>query len=182
MAVDYPFADHHESTLALLAGNLALSYRDVPLTVAGMGWANRESARPNWGLLAAAEFPFHSAYAFGGEAERLAAVYARLLERLDVRAFALGSKLAVETTLAAEPILACDRCGYRAPAALAVARVPEWPQNPEPGVTEAVYGPGLIQVAALCEFLGIPVHQTTKTMLFEARGRIVAASWPAFTG
>jgi len=42
-------------------------------------------------------------------------------------------------------------------------------------VTEAVYGPGLIQVEPLSKFLGIPVHQTTKTMLFEAGGRVVAA-------
>ena len=30
-ASDYPFADHHESTLAMLGGSLALSYRDLPV-------------------------------------------------------------------------------------------------------------------------------------------------------
>ena len=83
--------------------------------------------------------------------------------------------MAIETALAARPILACDRCGYRAPAEIAVSHVPDWPQDSAPGVTEAVYGPGLIQVELLAQFLGIPVHQTTKTMLFEAHGRTVAA-------
>jgi len=182
VAIDYPFAGHHESTLAMIAANLTLSYRDLPLTVAAPRWATRDNPRANWGLLAAQEFPFHSSWIFGGPVEAIAAAYRRVLERLDVDAFSMESaadpastEFAVESALAARPILACDHCGYRAPAELAASRVPAWPQNPEPGVTEAVYGPGLIQVEPLAQFLGIPVHQTTKTMLFEARGRIVAA-------
>jgi len=181
-ASDYPFADHHESTLAMLGGSLALSYRDLPLLVAGARWASREGAHPNWGLLAAPEFPFHSAYVFGGPADSIGAPYRGALERMGVQAFAMASaadaastEVAIETALAARPILACDRCGYRAPAEIAVSRVPDWPQNPEPGITEAVFGPGLIQVEPLAQFLGIPVHQTTKTMLFEAHGRTLAA-------
>ena len=181
-ASDYPFADHHESTLAMLGGSLALSYRDLPLLVAGARWASREGAHPNWGLLAAPEFPFHSAYVFGGPVNSIGAPYRRAMERIGVQAFAMASaadaastELAIETALAARPILACDRCGYRAPAEIAVSHVPDWPQDSAPGVTEAVYGPGLIQVEPLAQFLGIPVHQTTKTMLFEAHGRTVAA-------
>lgn len=180
--IDYPFAAAHESTLAMLGGSLTLSYRDLPVVVAGLRWANRENARPNWGLLASPNFPFHSAYAFGGALEPVAAAYRRVLERMDVGAFSMESgshsgstEFAIETALASRPILACEHCGYRAPAELAVSRVPEWPQNPEPGAAEAVYGPGLIQVEPLAKFLGIPVHQTTKTILFETGGRVVAA-------
>lgn len=105
-----------------------------------------------------------------------------MLERVGIAAFALVSggdppttEWAIETELAARPVMVCESCGYRAPAETAVSRTPEWPQDPQPGVTEAVYGPGLIQVEPLSKFLGIPVHQTTKTMLFEVGGRVVAA-------
>jgi prolyl-tRNA synthetase len=39
---------------------------------------------------------------------------------------------------------------------------------------EAVYGPGLIGVGPLAEFIGIPVWKTTKTLLFQADDRVVA--------
>jgi prolyl-tRNA synthetase len=39
---------------------------------------------------------------------------------------------------------------------------------------EAVYGPGLIGVEPLAEFLGIPVWKTTKTLLYQADSKIVA--------
>ena len=186
---EYPFAEHHEAALAMLSGNLALSYRDLPLLVAGERWVHREEARPNWGLLAAPGFLFHSAYAFGageaevsGRLERIGDTYQRVLERVGIEAFRLSSggdrpttEWAIETELAARPVLVCEGCGYRAAAETAVSRAPEWPQDTEPGVTEAVYGPGLVQVEPLSKFLGIPVHQTTKTMLFEAGGRVVAA-------
>jgi prolyl-tRNA synthetase len=189
VGVDVPFGDHHEAALAMLAGNLGVSYRDLPLVLAGERWVYREEARPNWGLLAAPGFLFHSAYAFGtseaaiaGHLQRIGDAYRRVLERVGIAAFALpsgggqpGTEWALETELAARPVLACERCGYRAPADTAVSRTPLWPQDSEPGVTEAVYGPGLIQVEPLSKFLGIPVHQTTKTMLFEAGGRVVAA-------
>ena len=186
---DYPFADHHEASLAALAGSLGLSYRDLPLQLAGQRWAVRAAAHPNWGLLSAPEFLFHSAYGFAStdteiaaHLEIAAAAYQRTFERAGLSAVLLPSAadpattdIAVETDLPAAPILACGHCGYRASADIAASRLPEWPQQAEPGVVEAVYGPGLIQVEPLAKFLGIPVHQTTKTLLFDADGRTVAA-------
>jgi len=186
---DYPFAEHHEAALATLAGSLGLSYRDLPLLLAGQRWADRDEAHPNWGLLSAPEFPFHSAYAFGAtdaevaaQLESVANAYRHTFERAALTTFALASTrdpattaLAIETDLAALPILACERCGYRAPSEIAVSRVPQWPQQTEPGGVEAIYGPGLIQVEPLAKFLGIPTHQTTKTLLFDADGQTVAA-------
>jgi prolyl-tRNA synthetase len=187
--IAYPFSDHHEAALAMLSGNLGVSYRDLPLLVTGKRWVYREEARPNWGLLAAPAFLLHAAYAFGptdadvaNHLDQIGDTYCRVLDRVGITAFALASgdhppttEWAVDTDLAARPLLVCDTCGYRSPGEAAVSRTPEWPQDSEAGVTEAVYGPGLIQVEPLSKFLGIPVHQTTKTMLFEAGGRVVAA-------
>ena len=186
---DYAFADQHEASLAGLAGGLALSYRDLPLVVSGMRWATREEAHPNWGLLAAPEFLFHSAYGFGAGDQAtieclppIGNAYMRALAQMEVMTCALQSptdartmEIAIETGLAARPTLVCNHCGYPQTAELAESRVPEWPQQADPGVTEAVYGPGLIGVEALSQFLGIPVHQTSKTMLFDVRGQVVAA-------
>ena len=185
---DYPFADAHEAALAALAGGLGLSPRDLPLLLAGERWANRADAHPNWGLLAGPELRFHSAYAFcatnedaAERLERVRQAYLRALEKAGVATFTLESEpataeLAMETGVAARPLLACNGCGYRGEVETAVSRAPEWAQDGEPGAVEAVYGPGLIQVEPLSAFLGIPVHQTTKTLLFEAEGRMVAAS------
>ena len=186
---DYAFAEHHGAALAPLAGSLALSYRDLPLLAAGTRWANREEAHPNWGLLAAPEFLFHSVYGFGaGDLATLECLsnignsYMRALQRMQVKVWTMRSlshastmEIAIETQLAARPTLVCSHCGYAEAAELAESRVPEWPQQPNPGVAAAVYGPGLIQVGPLSQFLGIPVHQTTKTMLFEVQGQVIAA-------
>jgi prolyl-tRNA synthetase len=173
--LDFPYADQHESALAALAGN-------PPAAAAGIRWAERDGARPNWGLLAGPEFLFHSAYVFSAsEADaraalaRLSGAYHRVLEHARVPAFRLGDEFAIETPLAARPILTCRACGYAAGAETAVSRVPEWPQEGDLRPAEDVYGPGLIQTAPLAEVLGIPVHQTTKALLFEAAGRVVAA-------
>jgi prolyl-tRNA synthetase len=186
---EYPFTDSHEVALSMLGGNLGLSYRDLPLLLAGRQWVNREDARPNWGLLAGPEFLFHSIYALCQTADEAAnhlqnvsEACRRFLESAGVAAFPLSStgepgdiEYAIATDLSARPLLVCDRCGYRADAATAVSRAPEWPQEAEPGEVRAVFGPALIQVEPLAQFLGIPVHQTTKTLLFEAGGRVVAA-------
>ena len=179
---DYPFAEQHETALAMLAGGLSLSYRELPLVVAGRQWGSREEARANQGLLRAAEFLFHSAYAFGAPAPRLGDAFEKALERAGVAALPLASagttEYVIRTELPGRELLECEACGYRADVETAESRAPEWPQTEQPGVKEAIYGPGFIQVEPLAKFLGIPVHQTTKTLLFATGGRLVAACVP----
>ena len=56
-ALEYPWADQHESALGLLEGNLNLSYRDLPVALAAERWTGRDDARPNWGFLLAPGVP-----------------------------------------------------------------------------------------------------------------------------
>jgi prolyl-tRNA synthetase len=188
---DYPFAEQHEAALAMLAGGLSMSYRELPLLLAAARWGNREQSRAQWGLLSAPEFLLHSSYVFAareevaGQVDRIVTAYGRALHKAGVETFPLASapgsgtmEFASSTDLPARELLVCARCGYRAHTELAESAPPEWPRQAEPGVPEAVYGPGLIQVEPLAQFLGIPVHQTTKTMLFLAGGRVIAACVP----
>jgi prolyl-tRNA synthetase len=48
------------------------------------------------------------------------------------------------------------------------------PADEAPGELTAVYGPGLIGVQPLAEFLNIPVWKTTKTLLYQADDRLAA--------
>ncbi len=179
----YPFADVHESVLGMLAGGLTMSYRDLPLLLTTERWGTRDQARPNWGLLSAPEFLVHGSYLFSRDErpallDQIQDAYRRALRRLGVDASVLESawpELVVTTALGGREALVCNACGYLAPLDEAVSRVPEWMQNPEPGVVESVYGPGLINVEPLADFLGIPVHQTTKTLVFQADDRLIAA-------
>jgi len=167
----YPFADQHEAALAMIAGNLSMSYRDLPLALSTEHWGSRTEAHPNWGLLSGPEFLVHATYAFGATPVN----YGSTIARAGVVASPLDNELILETELAARPLLVCADCGYRQAAERAVSRTPRWPQDEEPHPRQSVYGPGLIGVDALARFVGIPVHQTTKTLLFETGGRVIAA-------
>ncbi len=70
--------------------------------------------------------------------------------------------------------LACDACSYAADPSVADSRLERLPQETAMRPMEAVHGPGLVGVGPLAEFLGIPVGQTTKTLLFQADGQVVA--------
>ena len=189
---DYPLAEHHEAALAMLSGSLNVSYRDLPVLLGGDRWATRDQPHPNWGLLGGQEFLLYAAYAFAAESgeaarqiELVRAAFLRVLQRVNVASFGMASaadsesvEFAIATDLNAQPILECRSCGYHAPAELAVSRSPEWPQDAERAVPESVVGPGLIQPEPLADFLRIPVHQITKTLLFDVGGRVVAACVP----
>jgi prolyl-tRNA synthetase len=73
-----------------------------------------------------------------------------------------------------ESILVCDACGYVATRSAGRSRLEVFPQDRALKPMEAVYGPGLIGVGPLAEFLGIPIWKTTKTLLFQADDRVVA--------
>jgi prolyl-tRNA synthetase len=70
--------------------------------------------------------------------------------------------------------IACEACGYAALRASAESRLEAFPQDPEMRPMQAVHGPGLVGVAPLAQFLGIPVWKTTKTLLFQADRHVVA--------
>ncbi len=65
-----------------------------------------------------------------------------------------------------DTIVCCDTCEYAASQEMGESRPEVYPQDKEEKPMEAVFGPGLIDVEPLAEFLNIPVWKTTKTLLF----------------
>ncbi|NIS17473.1 MAG: proline--tRNA ligase, partial [candidate division Zixibacteria bacterium] len=63
-----------------------------------------------------------------------------------------------------DTIVYCDSCEYAANQEVAEARLEVFPQDSEEKTREAIYGPGLIGVEPLAEFLNLPVWKTTKTL------------------
>jgi prolyl-tRNA synthetase len=73
-----------------------------------------------------------------------------------------------------DAVWVCGACGYAATRNAGHSRLEAYPQDTKIKPMEAVYGPGLIGVGPLAEFIGIPVWKTTKTLLFQADDRLVA--------
>lgn len=70
-------------------------------------------------------------------------------------------------------IALCDKCGYAAAWELAESRFSVFDQDSEMKPMTPVLGEGLINVNELAPFLGIPVTQTTKAILFRIDDRVV---------
>lgn len=188
----YFLAAHHDDDLCLLAGALALSYRELPLMLGFHRWRYDEEGRGAAGFIAARRFPMLAAYSFDAEEEGARASSTLLHEacaaafgRMGIEAVALSAPARAPGALVSEEFaavseagdeeaLACDACAYRAARerAQSVLAAPNPVEEPRP--LEAVYGPGIVDTARLASFVGIPWEKTTKTLLFEADDQAVA--------
>jgi len=189
---EYFLAQHHEETLTALAGTLKMSYRDLPVIVGQAQWRHRDEFRSSVGLLCARQFLMQSAYSFDLDERGLEQslglmtdAYHAIFDRmtLDVVVLktnsrntkkSLSEEFMVMSDAGEETKFVCDTCEYKANLESAESVFPEFAQDDEPKPIEAVLGEGIIGVAELARFLRIPVHQTTKTLLFQADDRVVA--------
>ncbi|MBF0528479.1 MAG: proline--tRNA ligase [Deltaproteobacteria bacterium] len=85
-----------------------------------------------------------------------------------------GLDLVAITADGEDRLLLCEACGYTATIEKAESKLPVYPHDQGMKTLKAVYGPGLIGVDALAEFLKIPVWVTTKTLIFQADEKVVA--------
>jgi prolyl-tRNA synthetase len=181
MRQQYFLAASHEETLAALAGSLAVSHRELPLLVAGEQWKYRDENTAA-SLTSARWFSMHGAYAFDAGEEGaarsrdlFAAACRAAFERMGLNAIAMGNDFAVFSEAGDEPALACGSCGYAALEADAESLFAPFPQDEEPLPQEAIFGPNLISTAELAAFARIDPRKTTKTLLFQAGRRVIAA-------
>jgi prolyl-tRNA synthetase len=181
MRQQYFLAVSHEETLAALAGSLALSHRELPLLVAGEQWKYRDENTAA-SLTCARWFSMYGAYAFDADEESAASsrgLFAgacrAAFERMGMDAVAMGDDIAVYSDSGDEPALACDSCGYAALEADAESLFAPFSQDEAPLPQQAIFGPNLIGTAELAAFAGIDPRKTTKTLLFQAGRRVIAA-------
>jgi prolyl-tRNA synthetase len=178
---DFCLGPTHEELVTSLVRHEVRSYRELPLSVYQIQVKFRDEVRPRFGLLRGREFIMKDAYSFHATQESLqetydamSRAYARICERLGLEfrqveadSGQIGGKVTTEFMALAESgeagLVYCD-CGYAADVEAASTVVPRHPSITEPQPLERVHTPGIRTIAELSGFLGIPEHDTVKTM------------------
>ena len=190
--VDYVLAPTHEETVTDLARKFITTYKDLPAIVNQNQWKYRDEMRATGGLLRTREFLMQDAYSFDKDEDGLAVsfdkiseAYQAIFDRLGVDVAlvkadsgAMGGSASEEfmvfSDIGEDKILVCDKCEYKANMEKADSKFKTFPQDKEQKPMEKVEGKGLVGVEPLAKHLGIEVHQTTKTLLFQADDKVVA--------
>jgi prolyl-tRNA synthetase len=182
----------HEEVVTDLVRRDIQSYKDLPRVVFQIQTKFRDEIRPRFGLMRTREFIMKDAYSFDADNaglevsyEAMRQAYHRVCQRIgfeyravDADSGAIGGSGSQEFMVLAEngedTILFCDTCDYAANQEQAESKLEQFEQDTEQRPMEAVLGEGLIGVDVLADFLKLPVWKTTKTLIFEADGKIVA--------
>ncbi|MDY0087635.1 MAG: proline--tRNA ligase [Coriobacteriia bacterium] len=175
---------HEEIITALVRGEVR-SYRELPLSLYQINLKFRDEIRPRFGLLRGREFIMKDAYSFHASQDSLqqhyddqARAYGRICERLgltyrpvEADSGQIGGSVTTEFMALAdtgEAALVFCECGWAANVEAASTIVPRTPSVTEPQLMERVHTPQIRTIAELAEFLGIPAHDTVKTMAGKA--------------
>ncbi len=181
---DFALGPTHEELITTLVRGEVRSYRDLPLSLYQIQVKFRDEVRPRFGLLRGREFIMKDAYSFHATQESLqehydamAGAYGRICERLgldfrpvEADSGQIGGKVTKEFMALAESgeaeLVYCDcgSCDYAANVEAASTVVPRSPSVVEAREMERVHTPEIRTIAQLAEFLGIPEHDTVKTM------------------
>lgn len=190
----YLLAPTHEETVTDLARRFLFSYRDLPAIVNQNQWKYRDEIRVTGGLLRTREFLMQDAYSFDADEQGLeksfqlmSEAYIAIFKRMGfdvvvVKADsgAIGGsgseEFMVLSDAGEDTIFACDSCDYKANIEKADSIFPTFPQDEKMVPTKEELGKGIIGVDALAKFLKIPVHKTTKTLLYQADDKVVAVA------
>jgi prolyl-tRNA synthetase len=188
---DFCLGPTHEEIVTSLVRSEVRSYRELPLSLYQIQVKFRDEVRPRFGLLRGREFIMKDAYSFHASQESLqehydamSRAYARICERcgLDYREVEadsgqIGGKVTKELMAIAEngeaELVYCD-CGWAADVEAAETVVPRSPSVTQPRPMEKMRTPSIRTIAELATFLGIPEHDTVKTMAGKTpEGRLV---------
>jgi len=185
-------AQAHEEVITDIIRKEVHSYKHLPKKVYQIQTTFSDDTRPRSGLIHARESMVTDAYSYHANEADLDACYQAVLDAyhrictcvdLDFRCVegdnsANGGisrhEFIVLTETGEDTIVYCDTCNYAANQKIAESSLAVFPQDTKEKAREAVYGPGLIGVEPLAEFLNLPVWKTTKTLLFQADSKVVA--------
>ncbi len=195
--------DHHGASFALgataeglmteLVGRSKPSYKDLPIVIHQFSQKFRDEKRPRGGLLRVREFMMKDAYSFHATEqdllvwyEKFKQAYLNLAQRFElavvpVEAYsgALGGDFNHEFMVLAasgeDTIAVCDQTNYAANLETAVSEYESYPQAKELKELAEFKHDTAITCEELAVAMGIPIEVTTKTILFKAEERYVAA-------
>lgn len=189
---DCVLAPTHEETVTDLARKYLKTYKDLPVILNQNQWKYRDEMRATGGLLRTREFLMQDAYSFDRDQsgldesfKKMSEAYHAIFERIGLTVTVVkadsgtmggsdSEEFMVLADVGEDKILICDKCDYKANMEKAEADFEIFEQDKKALPMAKVKGEGLIGVEPLAKFLKIKVHQTTKTLLFEADGKVVA--------
>ncbi|NND81980.1 MAG: proline--tRNA ligase [Gammaproteobacteria bacterium] len=180
---DFCFGPTHEEIITSLIRNEIRSYKQLPANFYQIQTKFRDERRPRFGVMRSREFVMKDAYSFHQDHASLQqtydvmfATYTRIFERLGLgfRAVeadtgSIGGSASHEFHVLAESgedaIASCDKYDYAANVELAEALAVGGDRAAPDQDLAKVDTPGQHTIAAVCEFLNLPVEKTIKTLL-----------------
>jgi len=176
----------NEEAAAELVRSEVGSYRQLPVTLFQIRRVFRDEERPRAGPLRAREFTLLDSYSFARDAAELAEIHQAHLDafRWILARVGLQDTLLVGAGPASpdsasdqeffyplasgdDRVLGCDACGYAEKAQRARFARPE-PSDEAAAPLEKVVTPGSETIAALADYLSVPVERTAKVVFFSA--------------
>ena len=189
---DFCLGPTHEEVITTLINNEIRSYRQLPANFYQMQWKFRDEIRPRFGIMRCREFLMKDAYSFdvnsAGMEESYKIMYdtyTKIFQRLALDfvavvadSGAIGGSVSHEFHVMAES--GEDGIGINAETGYA-SNVELIPLPPNSGKRadpseqmQIVDTPGVKSISQLCEYLGVPVDRTLKTLLVRGEEEPVA--------
>jgi prolyl-tRNA synthetase len=185
-------APAHEEVINEIIRKEVSSYKHLPKKLYQIQTKFRDEPRPRLGLLRAREYIMKDAFSFDADQASLDGSYQAMHDAYHIVCRRIGleyhcveahsgpsannrrHEFVALADIEEDTIVYCNSCEYAANQEVGQARLEVFPQDSEEKTREAIYGPGLIGVEPLAEFLNLPVWKTTKTLLFQADEKVVA--------
>ena len=182
---DYCLGPTHEEVITDIARNELTSYKQLPLNVFQIQTKFRDEVRPRFGVMRSREFVMKDAYTFHATQECLQSTYdimhqayCNVFDRigLDYRPVradtgSIGGAYSHEFHVLADSgeddIAFSDTSDFAANVELAEAISLKSAPDAATQEIEEVYTPNCKTIAAVAEFLKLPVEKTVKTMLIK---------------
>lgn len=190
---DFCFGPTHEEVITSLISNEIRSYKQLPATFYQIQTKFRDERRPRFGVMRAREFVMKDAYSFHLDDQSLQATYdvmfaaySKIFSRLGLSFRAveadtgsIGGSTSHEFHVLADSgedaIAVCDKYDYAANVELAEA-LAVGGQRPTAGQDlEKIDTPNKTTIAAISEFLEVPVESTVKTLLVKGEEHDIVA-------
>jgi prolyl-tRNA synthetase len=199
----YIVEDHHGAAFALgataeglmveLVKKFKPSYRDLPIYIHQFAHKFRDEKRPRGGILRVREFVMKDAYSFDKSEKDLNITYKKFFDayikiakRFNLKVTpvlaesgAIGGDYNHEFIVKSETgegeALLCDSCDYAAHIERAESGFKKYSQDRKLKPIKEYLDEEAVTCEVLAANMGIPVHVTTKTILFKSKNKYIAA-------
>jgi len=190
---DFCFGPTHEEVITTLVSNEIRSYKQLPANFYQIQTKFRDERRPRYGAMRAREFIMKDAYSFDLDQAGLQATYDQMYQtysniftRLGLRFRAveadtgsIGGNASHEFHVLADSgedaIAVCEKFDYAANIELAEALAVGGDRPAASQDLKTVDTPGQHTIAAICDFLDVPIESTIKTLLVKGSEEPVVA-------